>query len=659
MNHCAKCGKAIDSSGPGATCPECVPVPVTVGAAPDDPDRTHGSAPPPAAASTPSFQFSPDFLARYEMLDRLGAGAMGAVYLMRQRDLDRRVAVKVVREDALDPLLRERLLKEAQILARVNHPHVVTVHAVGVDGAAPYMVCEFVEGPSLAARLQKSPALAPAEALSILVQMLEGLEAIHQAGVVHRDIKPANVVLTREGRVKLVDFGLARAKEVAGGTLSGRILGTPPYMCPEQCTASPVTPASDLYSAGILLVELLTGRPPFTGPTVADYLRQHVTEPVPPITSLAPELTRVIQPLVMRALAKKPDDRFQSAREMRDALAPAIALAAKVTGVAALSAPPPAARIALPVGALLLLLALIAAMSPATQGPASPPVSSLAPAAPIAATPIAITRRIALVIGISRFQAGTFNAPGSAASARAFGALLAGTRAGSHTTTLLIDEQATAAAMIAAWDTLADLGPGDGVFVFFAGHLQPWGAETYLIPYDLPAPAPDAPLESVLRGAPRLRDLLEAVFDCRAGERTVVLDAQASGRGVDLAAERYPAAEAAIVSAATLATPLPTAACDPRLAILAATTTEGQAFGGDASLFTTVLLEGLKGRADALPPAAWGDGNGAVTATELARYAARLVPLKLGRGNPEYRQEPVAWIACDLRISTIDRSQTR
>jgi serine/threonine protein kinase len=254
------------------------------------------------------------------MVRPLGQGAMGSVYLMRQTSLDRLVAVKVVRDDALTPALNQRLLREAQVLARLGHPNVIQIHESGIDETLPYMVCEYVDGETLAARLRRPPRLSVGRCLRIAAKLLRGLGAAHRQGVIHRDVKPANVFLTGSAGVKIGDFGLAKAHSLTSGTVAGRIMGTPPYMSPEQCRGHSTSPASDLYSAGIVLFEMLTGSRPFPGPELHEYLAQHLTVAPPRVRSLRPDLVEDLDRILERALQKDPDLRYPSASEFRTAL---------------------------------------------------------------------------------------------------------------------------------------------------------------------------------------------------------------------------------------------------------------------------------------------------------------------------------------------------
>ncbi|NUV66867.1 MULTISPECIES: protein kinase [unclassified Streptomyces] len=261
---------------------------------------------------------------RYRMTHRLGRGGMAEVYAAEDVRLGRTVAVKLLRSDlAEDPVSKARFTREAQSVAGLNHHAIVAVYDSGEDvvggQTVPYIVMELVEGRTIRDLLLTAEAPPPEQALIIVSGVLEALAYSHQHGIVHRDIKPANVIITDSGAVKVMDFGIARALHGAQSTMTqtGMVMGTPQYLSPEQALGKAVDHRSDLYATGCLLYELLALRPPFTGETPLSVVYQHVQDiPVPPS-----EVSDVVPPeldgMVMRSLAKDPDDRFQSAEEMR------------------------------------------------------------------------------------------------------------------------------------------------------------------------------------------------------------------------------------------------------------------------------------------------------------------------------------------------------
>ncbi|GAA1358533.1 protein kinase domain-containing protein [Streptomyces beijiangensis] len=265
---------------------------------------------------------------RYRLTHRLGRGGMAEVFAAEDVRLGRTVAVKLLRSDlAEDPVSKARFTREAQSVAGLNHHAVVAVYDSGEDHwngqTVSYIVMELVEGRTIRDLLLNAEAPPPEQALIIVSGVLEALAYSHQHGIVHRDIKPANVIITHSGAVKVMDFGIARALHGAQSTMTqtGMVMGTPQYLSPEQALGKAVDHRSDLYATGCLLYELLALRPPFTGETPLSVVYQHVQDiPLPPSQAsdaVPPELDG----LVMRSLAKDPDDRFQSAEEMRGLVA--------------------------------------------------------------------------------------------------------------------------------------------------------------------------------------------------------------------------------------------------------------------------------------------------------------------------------------------------
>ncbi|MCX2922158.1 protein kinase domain-containing protein [Streptomyces sp. NEAU-W12] len=261
---------------------------------------------------------------RYRLTHRLGRGGMAEVFAAEDVRLGRTVAVKLLRADlAEDPISKARFTREAQSVAGLNHHAIVAVYDSGEDvvggQSVPYIVMEIVEGRTIRDLLLNAEAPGPEQALIIVSGVLEALAYSHEHGIVHRDIKPANVIITHNGAVKVMDFGIARALHGASTTMTqtGMVMGTPQYLSPEQALGKAVDHRSDLYATGCMLYELLALRPPFTGETPLSVVYQHVQDiPTPPSEAsdgCPPELDG----LVMRSLAKEPDDRFQTAEEMR------------------------------------------------------------------------------------------------------------------------------------------------------------------------------------------------------------------------------------------------------------------------------------------------------------------------------------------------------
>ncbi|MEU1806588.1 Stk1 family PASTA domain-containing Ser/Thr kinase [Streptomyces sp. NPDC019937] len=261
---------------------------------------------------------------RYELGSVLGRGGMAEVYLAHDTRLGRTVAVKTLRVDlARDPSFQARFRREAQSAASLNHPAIVAVYDTGedyVDGVSiPYIVMEYVDGSTLRELLHSGRKLLPERSMEMTVGILQALEYSHRNNIVHRDIKPANVMLTRSGQVKVMDFGIARAMGDAGMTMTqtAAVIGTAQYLSPEQAKGETVDARSDLYSTGCLLYELLTVRPPFVGDSPVAVAYQHVREEPQPPSTYDPEITPEMDAIVLRALVKDPDYRYQSADEMR------------------------------------------------------------------------------------------------------------------------------------------------------------------------------------------------------------------------------------------------------------------------------------------------------------------------------------------------------
>ncbi|MEU6535594.1 Stk1 family PASTA domain-containing Ser/Thr kinase [Streptomyces sp. NPDC047000] len=261
---------------------------------------------------------------RYELGQVLGRGGMAEVYLAHDTRLGRTVAVKTLRVDlARDPSFQARFRREAQSAASLNHPAIVAVYDTGedyIDGVSiPYIVMEYVEGSTLRELLHSGRRLLPERSMEMTIGILQGLEYAHRSGIVHRDIKPANVMLTRTGQVKVMDFGIARAMGDSGMTMTqtAAVIGTAQYLSPEQAKGEQVDARSDLYSTGCLLYELLTVRPPFVGDSPVAVAYQHVREEPQPPSVFDPEITPEMDAIVLKALTKDPDYRYQSADEMR------------------------------------------------------------------------------------------------------------------------------------------------------------------------------------------------------------------------------------------------------------------------------------------------------------------------------------------------------
>ena len=267
---------------------------------------------------------------RYVLGPLLGRGGMAEVRRARDLRLERDVAVKRLKADlAGDPIFQERFRREAHAAAGLNHPNIVSVFDTGEsydeasDLMIPYIVMELVVGHTLREILHDGRQIEPVKALELTECVLDALEYSHRHGIIHRDIKPANVMLTNNGQVKVMDFGIARAVSdtAASMTQTASVIGTPQYLSPEQIRGEKVDRRSDIYSTGCLLYELLTGKPPFEGDSPVSLAYQHVkATPVPP-SQIDPMVSTQMDAIVLKALAKNPNDRYQTAQEMRDDIA--------------------------------------------------------------------------------------------------------------------------------------------------------------------------------------------------------------------------------------------------------------------------------------------------------------------------------------------------
>ncbi len=248
---------------------------------------------------------------------------MGVIFQAHDPVIDRRVAIKLVRADLLEGEEKdeyvERFRREAQAAARCAHPNIVAIYDFAMHEGNPFLAMELVEGISLAVALRQNGHFAPPDAVAVMQQVLDALDSAHRIGVVHRDVKPANILLTAGNRVKITDFGIARF-DMSDLTQQGAMIGTPSYMSPEQFMGDPVDARSDLFSAGVVLFEMLAGARPFPGRTSTEISYRLVHEQSPDLAAIAPGVSPALASVVQRALAKRPADRFNSAAAMSEAL---------------------------------------------------------------------------------------------------------------------------------------------------------------------------------------------------------------------------------------------------------------------------------------------------------------------------------------------------
>jgi serine/threonine-protein kinase len=260
------------------------------------------------------------FNGRYELHRRLGRGGMAEVYLARDLQLDRPVAVKVLfPEFATDPSFVARFRREAQAAAKLNHPNIVGVFDWGEEQGTYFIVMEYVEGRSLAEILRNEGPMPPDRAVDVATDIAAALGFAHRNGVVHRDIKPGNILVTPAGMVKVADWGIGRALDAADENLTqtGAVMGTATYFSPEQAQGLSLDPRSDLYSVGVVLYELLTGRPPFTGDSPVAIAYKHVQQPPRPPRSVNLDIPAELEAIVLQLLEKDPHDRYESAEDLR------------------------------------------------------------------------------------------------------------------------------------------------------------------------------------------------------------------------------------------------------------------------------------------------------------------------------------------------------
>ena len=359
-----------------------------------------GAPPPPYGVPAPHTAGDPTppkipgerYIGKYRVKRELGRGGMGAVYLAEQPGLGREVAIKELIQSA-DPVALKRFLQEAQVMARTSHPNLVQVHDMELMGETNYLVLEFVRGRSLRDWMNEGKPIPPPQVFAVMHGVLQALDYAHRHAIVHRDMKPENVLIAEEGMVKVADFGIARLTDDTGvggtATKTGTTVGTPQYMSPEQVASSKVDGRSDLYSAGIMFYELVTGQPPFTasdadGPFTL--MAKHVQAPPRPPSVFQPGLNPELERIILMSLAKRPEDRFQTGQEFdaamcrvadqicpgwRQSLEPGADLSRMVP-----VSTPPAAMPATPIG--------IAVASTATAGSARAAYNPTPPVKPVA-----------------------------------------------------------------------------------------------------------------------------------------------------------------------------------------------------------------------------------------------------------------------------------
>lgn len=289
-------------------------------------------------------------LGQYQITSQIGKGGMATVYKAYQVSMDRYVALKVVSGQVMDdPNFLKRFRQEARLIAKLEHPHILPVHDYGEEDGMPYMVMRFLEAGTLTELLETGP-LPLSEIDRIFTQLTDALEYAHENGVIHRDIKPSNAMLDKRGGVFLTDFGIAKMVEGAspGLTATGAITGTPSYMSPEQAQGNKVDQRSDIYSLGIVLFEMLTGRVPFEAETPMAVLFKQILDPPPPLSTVRADLPYTLEIVLLKALAKKPEDRYPSMAAFRTGWKKALSEFAEVASTQQMAVPKP--QLATPIG---------------------------------------------------------------------------------------------------------------------------------------------------------------------------------------------------------------------------------------------------------------------------------------------------------------------
>ncbi len=272
---------------------------------------------PTKSRKSSSFDKEIDLNERYHIIRQLGEGGMGEVYLAHDHELDRDVALKVIRlELAQHPQIMERFRREIQLSSKVTHKHVLRVYDIGEAAGVKFLTMEYIDGQDLATLLRHEGKLPVPRAVEIFRQLCEGLAAAQEEGVIHRDLKPQNVLIGKNGRVAIADFGLAKSLEAVSLTEAGKVIGTPHYMSPEQVKGIPLDHRTDIYSLGIILYEMLTGRLPFTGSSPFEVMMQRLNRPTPIVTDHNPQIPAYLVRILRRCLEVDPTLRYQTPAEI-------------------------------------------------------------------------------------------------------------------------------------------------------------------------------------------------------------------------------------------------------------------------------------------------------------------------------------------------------
>jgi serine/threonine-protein kinase len=299
---------------------------------------------------------------RYKLLEPLGKGGMAVVYRARDLMLERLVAVKVLREDySGDPAFQERFRQEAKAAANLSHPNIVTMHDFGLDNGQLFLVMEYVPGTDLKTLIKQRGRFNHEEAIPLLIQACAGIGYAHRAGLVHCDVKPQNMLVTPDMRLKVADFGIARAlSTIHPDEQTDVVWGSPQYFAPEQASGAAPAPASDVYSLGIIMYEMLTGSLPFQATTAIDFARLHLEVEPPLLSEMIPDISPTLERILAKVLSKEPSQRYRTADQLGRVLlnfgnarsAPSLALTPEAASVAVTAtsentapAPPPSSEI--------------------------------------------------------------------------------------------------------------------------------------------------------------------------------------------------------------------------------------------------------------------------------------------------------------------------
>ena len=258
---------------------------------------------------------------RYKLLERIGSGGMSIVYKAQDKSLGRLVAIKIMHESLTDdPDFLRRFHREAHAVANLTHPNIVTVHDIGQDGYNHYIVMEYVQGSTLKEVIRQQYSngrfLSIGRTLDLTIQICTGIGYAHRSNLVHCDVKPQNVLVTPDDRVKVADFGIARAISQASHHQESQVWGTPQYFSPEQAAGEPSTPASDVYAIGVIMFELLSGRLPFEAETYPAMALMHLHDPPPPITVFNPTVPQQLEQIIHKVMSKEPSGRYRTAGQL-------------------------------------------------------------------------------------------------------------------------------------------------------------------------------------------------------------------------------------------------------------------------------------------------------------------------------------------------------